>query len=348
MPMIKKIELKTKKRMSKKRQHGLFEELDACVGERRGQAAIKAAEPLLIEILNTDMARTDKIAHLYFAVEELLDRSKSRYRRSASLGKLIRLKDFIGSDRLLSCRSFLDFGAGKANPIGFSMLMYLNGVDRCFCVDQTTLMNPVYAAKANYNMLSDIALRPGNYAIDSQRVETIRSRIHNINIDALKAGDLDGALRSVGDKIIFVNSDIRDAAIEKNSIDIICSVSVLEHLDDVQSILLYLETIMSNDGAMAHFIDLRDHRARGRRAHKGFHNWSFLTDYAINISTNRVRWSEFMNIFGELGLVVEKLGEVKEDPPSDLRSHLREDFKNLSDEDLSIIRAKCLLIKSNQ
>ncbi len=337
---------KQKKRIRRNRQLKLFEELGDCVGDKKGQAAIKAAEPLLLEILNADMARTDKIAHLYFAAEELLDRSLSRYRKMASLSKLKRLRSFIGRDQLLRCHSFLDFGAGRANPIGFSVLMFLNGVDKCYCVDQSPFMNPRYAAKATYNMLSDIALHPQVYAIDPKRVETIRTRIGTIDVDALASGDLEIALQSLKNQIVFINSDIRDVAIDRKGIDIVCSVSVLEHLDNIPEILLILRDLLSGDGVMAHFIDLRDHRARGRKADQGYHNWSFLTDEVETISTNRVRWSEYMKIFDEIGLVLSKLEKVKEDPPSDLRSQLRKDFKYLTDDDLSTIRVKCILKKS--
>lgn len=69
----------------------------------------------------------------------------------------------------------------------------------------------------------------------------------------------DSRVRPKGDQLKLVQGDIRQLAQTIGTVDIVLSVSVYEHLDDVPGITAALAAVTAPDGIQIHFVDLRDH-----------------------------------------------------------------------------------------
>ena len=76
-------------------------------------------------------------------------------------------------------------------------------------------------------------------------------------------GDLliekNGRVVPQGEKLKLVQGDIRELAGQLGTVDIVLSVSVYEHLDDVLGITAALAAVTAPGGIQIHFVDLRDH-----------------------------------------------------------------------------------------
>jgi hypothetical protein len=76
-------------------------------------------------------------------------------------------------------------------------------------------------------------------------------------------GDLlqekNGQVLPRGQALTLVQGDIRQMAGQIEPVDIVLSVSVYEHLDDVEGITAALASLTLPDGVHLHFVDLRDH-----------------------------------------------------------------------------------------
>jgi hypothetical protein len=62
-----------------------------------------------------------------------------------------------------------------------------------------------------------------------------------------------------GEALTLVQGDIRQLAGQIEPADIVLSVSVYEHLEDVEGITAALTSLTATDGIHLHFVDLRDH-----------------------------------------------------------------------------------------
>lgn len=70
-----------------------------------------------------------------------------------------------------------------------------------------------------------------------------------------------GNVTPFSEYITLLHGDIRDIAVQEkiSTVDIVLSISVYEHLNDVNGITQSLAKLTSSDGVHLHFVDLRDH-----------------------------------------------------------------------------------------
>ena len=68
-----------------------------------------------------------------------------------------------------------------------------------------------------------------------------------------------GQILPRGEALKLVQGDIRQLAGQMQPADIVLSVSVYEHLDDVEGITAALAALTAPSGVQLHFVDLRDH-----------------------------------------------------------------------------------------
>lgn len=127
--------------------------------------------------------------------------------------------------------------------------------------------------------------------------------------------------------------------IPDQSVDFIWSEAVLEHvrLSDFSAVLYELRRILKPDGICSHRIDLRDHIGGGLN-NLGFSERIWESDLMAKSGfyTNRIRYSQMLNIFKQTGFHVEATIIETWDKLPVSKSKLSPDFIDLSDEDLCV------------
>lgn len=101
------------------------------------------------------------------------------------------------------------------------------------------------------------------------------------------------------DFITLLHGDIRDPQIQAliSAVDIVLSISVYEHLDDVDGITRALARLTAPQGAQLHFVDLRDHYFK-----YPFEMLTFSTNVWRNFlnpssNLNRFRLGDYRRVF---------------------------------------------------
>ena len=258
---------------------------------------------------------------------------------------------------------YLDLGCGAQNPFGTSCVMYLNGARETLAVDQAEI-DPSRSAEALFDLLEDCALFPDRWHWSGLSRDEYLRRIGSFNALALRGGDLPEGLRGV--PVRYAKADICMALpVEPASVDVIASRDALEHFLDFPSALCAMTTALRRGGLACHHIDLADHRAYRfldpedysadytkdvLHIRPEFHEWSFLAedDRFRDGLCNRLRASEFRNIFCGTGYEVLQETPVRKALPPNFRARLTPAYASLSDEDLATTRVTFVLRKAER
>ena len=127
--------------------------------------------------------------------------------------------------------------------------------------------------------------------------------------------------------------------LKADSIDFIFSQATLEHIaaDDFRETQEQIYRILKPNGIVSHNIDLRDHLNGGlNNLRFSKRIWESELMSKSGFYTNRIRYSDMLNIFEETGFKVSStIIETWDNLPIN-RSKLSSEYKNLSDEELSV------------
>ncbi|MBN3992905.1 MAG: methyltransferase domain-containing protein [Nostoc sp. NMS2] len=127
--------------------------------------------------------------------------------------------------------------------------------------------------------------------------------------------------------------------IPDKSIDFIWSHAVLEHIrcSEFSETMKELRRIIRDDGVCSHGVDLRDHLG-GHLNNLRFSERIWEGDFMANSGfyTNRIQYSQMVNIFKKAGFNVELIEMDRWNSLPTARSKLSHEFTHLSDEELCI------------
>lgn len=127
--------------------------------------------------------------------------------------------------------------------------------------------------------------------------------------------------------------------IPDQSVDLIWSQAVLEHVrrSDFISMMRELRRVIRPDGICSHCIDLRDHLG-GALNNLRFSERFWESDFIAKSGfyTNRIRYSEMLELFNQAGFNVEKINVEFYDRLPTPRNKLSSEFKHLTDKELSV------------
>jgi SAM-dependent methyltransferase len=134
--------------------------------------------------------------------------------------------------------------------------------------------------------------------------------------------------------------------IESNSIDFIYSQAVLEHIrvNEVEKYITEFKRVLKIGGSMSHIIDFKDHLG-GNLNNLRFPSRIWESKFASKSGfyTNRIRYSQFINLFKKSELNIKILSkEVWKNIPIN-RVKLAKEFKELTDSDLKVKEAHFFL-----
>jgi hypothetical protein len=129
------------------------------------------------------------------------------------------------------------------------------------------------------------------------------------------------------------------AQIPDHSVDFCFSNSVLAQIPkrNFNQFMLEIRRVLKLDGVSIHWVDLKDHMGgalNNLRFSEAIWEGSFFS--RSGFYTNRIRYSEMLDIFDEVGFNCEVPRKVTWDKLPIARSSLAERFQNLSDDDLMI------------
>lgn len=136
-------------------------------------------------------------------------------------------------------------------------------------------------------------------------------------------------------------------SLQSASCDLIWSHAVMEHIrrSEFQDTAFELRRLVAPQGTMSHVIDFKDHLGGGlnnlRFSSERWEKDSFA--YRSGFYTNRLRYSEVVDIFMSAGFSVETVSIKRWDRSPLVACHLADEFKKLSDDDLRVSGAHLIM-----
>ena len=214
-----------------------------------------------------------------------------------------------------------------------------------------------YCNLKNVSLLSKNILEIGNGSTNSTGYEIVgRWNAYyygyepfaelNIALDRKLYEDIKMKYKTLKKNNIMRIKNLED--IQSNSIDLILSNSVLEHVNNIDSLFVSLKRILKDDGCMIHIVDYRDHFFK-----YPFHFFQF-SERAWNSFLNPgdlPRWRIFhhINFFKKYGFIVDIIcQEYDEQSFSFIEKKLHTDFTNYTKKELSVTAAVLFVYKERR
>jgi SAM-dependent methyltransferase len=171
-------------------------------------------------------------------------------------------------------------------------------------------------------------------------------RLRNLPVPAVdKVSNLAGILESCN--AVYGTQGLRSLRdIPSESVDFIWSQAVLEHIrrHELLDTMRELRRILRPDGICSHRIDLKDHLG-GALNNMRFSTHLWESDWMARSGfyTNRLRYSEMIELFRQAGFAVEVVATSRWYAVPTPRNSMAKEFRGLSDEDLLVKEFDALL-----
>jgi SAM-dependent methyltransferase len=170
-------------------------------------------------------------------------------------------------------------------------------------------------------------------ALDEARLGRIRESVRRPNVP--------------GSMIAYRTRYFDESAIERDSIDLLCSQAVLEHVDDLVGSYRAMRLWLKPGGVISHVIDFRCHStARDWNGHWEYSDriWKIIRGKRSYL-LNREPYSRHLQLMSESGFAL--AGCRKDRLESRLaKSDLAPRFQQITDEDLTTCTAHLLAVKT--
>ena len=255
-------------------------------------------------------------------------------------------------------KNFPIFKHGKMNSVDYAINVFISRIE-------------IICPLQNLTGKKLLELGPGDSLASAVLGSTFGSEVVLVDVSSYASCDtnfyidLTSRLRSMGlsPPQITANSTVEDTlqicnanymtsglvslkAIPDNSIDIIFSQAVLEHVrkQDFFQLLLECRRILKPGGICSHQVDLKDHLG-GSLNHLRFHEsiWESPLFAKSGFYTNRIRYDQMVELFKKAGFNVDVSRVLRwASIPIDTR-HLSQKFQSLSDKNLLVQQFDVLL-----
>jgi SAM-dependent methyltransferase len=231
-------------------------------------------------------------------------------------------------------------------PIGF----FLSGVDKVITVD--------LHKRLDFNLLqkSLVCIAKKRDKIQSFYAEIVNPKIFHERMNLLENFKTDPHKFLLKANIQYLApADAKSMALSTDSIDYHISVTVMEHIDPetIRNILIEAKRILKPSGAAIHFIDLSDHFQHQDRSITKINFLKYSETEWLRIAgnefayCNRLRASEFLHLFDELGfLILEQEVNIDDEALKSLRYGFVVDqqFSNFDINDLCATNLNVMMI----
>jgi hypothetical protein len=214
----------------------------------------------------------------------------------------------------------LEYGPGDFP--GVALLMVANGAEKVYCVDHFSM---VTATDKNARVVDELM---------STLPDADRQRLRSCFNDA---GDL-----SAGFSVARIDYLVRPSGLSglRNTVDLVISRAVLEHVNNLAATFRDMVDAMREHAIAVHQVDLKSHGLHLCNP-LDFLNWHSVAwglMYSHKGVPNRFRVNHYRKLISELPvklLRLEATTVASMDDVAKARPYLAEEFRGLSDEDLS-------------
>jgi len=236
----------------------------------------------------------------------------------------------------------VDLGCGSLNPFAFSFLFLMLGAERTYAIDIDPVQDMGRAVKA-------LATCASWFLIDSKRIldpdsiasEEVLKNLQGFDLPKLAAGDSTGLS---SDRMLYRNESIFNLSLPDGEADLVFSVSFLEHLKRMEEVLEALRRITRVGGYGHHLIDFADHRNYPGEVASPFEFLKIQTRDELVYGSNRLRCSQFCELFEKHGFAVERVEAARtaEISPEE-HSQFVEPYRSMPREELIMVCARVLV-----
>jgi predicted SAM-dependent methyltransferase len=199
----------------------------------------------------------------------------------------------------------------------------------------TALIAACYGART-------VLIDSGDYADQNVSLyQSIANRLKEQGLDALdlsEAQSREDILAMCGAKY-FTKGLSSLQTIADGSVDLIFSQAVLEHVrrDEFVETMKECHRILRADGSASHCVDLKDHLGGGLNNLRFRESiWESDFFFRSGFYTNRIRFSEMIAIFEQVGFHIEVVNADRWDRSPITKKSLSSDFASVADDDLLV------------
>jgi len=324
-------------------EKGFYDYVTQLVNAGRYETAARYFVEMLPELAASKINLKEKFNHLIYLPRLIQAGSGTKHGYHKLLRKAKSVEASIAGLDLPGGGGFVELGCGAHDPVSLASYFFLNGFAPCLAVDLLPPRTETYSALSMYDILANVKMFPGRYARPGTLPKDILLRLREFSASAFERGDFTGGLSRLNGRVRFEAKDIVDCEIEENSISLLVSFAVLEHVSDIESICRYLYRIMKPGGIVFHFVDLADHRAY--RGDKAYGPLSFLTEQTVAPNFNRLRAPEITEMHGAAGFEV--LRDQRKSVPvsAEIEAKLLPQWKLMPLDEVAVIKQQLTLRK---
>jgi len=277
-------------------------------------------------------------AQLQHALETALDVHGNRF-SARRYYDLIRPILAVLPRSALRGATIVDLGCGSLNPFALAFLFLMLGARRAYAIDLDPVQDMEQAVKA-------LATCASWLLIDSKRIldpdvispEAVLENLDGFDLSRLAAGDPAGLSN---DRLRYRIESIFDLSLAAGEADLISSVSLLEHLNRIDDALESLRRITRVGGYGHHLIDFADHRIYTGDVTSPFEFLKLDTPEELVHGSNRLRCTQFCDLFERHGFTVERVETARVADLSDAEhAQLVEPYRSMSREELNTVCAR--------
>ena len=314
--------------------------LEILIKARRYDQAAKYFVQSAPELAKASINLKERFNHFLFLPRLVQAGGHVKHGYRKLLSKVRSITTNIGDIPLPPESGFVELGCGAHDPISLSTYFYVNGFSPTYAIDLLTPRNEVYSALSMYDVLANIKMFPGRYARPGVRPKEILDRLRAFDAKAFEDGDFWGGIAGLSGQLNFESVDIVESSIKPESIGLLASFAVLEHVSDIDQVCAHLMKIMRPGGVIFHFVDLADHRSY--RAGSEFGPLSFLYEEEAPENMNRLRAPEITEAHRRAGFEI--INDVRETSPLEA-GRLVPRFQAMPAEDVAAIKQRVVVRK---
>ena len=233
--------------------------------------------------------------------------------------------------------SVLEIGAGK--PLGMGLFWNIAGAKKYTSIDRFVPVNLDELWLARFQWILNMNLfQPGNFRME----DVIRKNGNGFVPNR--------------DRLDLIQDVFETHPFPEESVDLIYSFAVLEHVVDIGPILKKMHAILRKDGIMIHMIDLREHHTHIRvvpdkntsvdflKYSKA--EWEEIYPPGSEHHINRLRASDFERCFHECGFEIVDFSAIQRmNLTESIYAEIHPEFHRYSLDDLSMINMRAVLKK---
>jgi SAM-dependent methyltransferase len=300
----------------------------------------KKAGTYLVEILPelaaSGLHPQEKLNHLIYLPRLIQRGGTTKHGAQKLLRKMRVVERNIAGNDLPEDGAFVDFGCGAHDPLAMASYFYANGFEKAYAIDLLGPRSELYTALAMYDLLANMRLFPQRYCRPGVGPGTILERIGIFDAEAFEAADLGRGMAGAAGKLCHEAVDIVASSIEPESVSLLVSSAVLEHVSDLDGVCKKIYDSLMPGGIAYHFIDMADHRSY--RDNGQFGPLSFLTEEEAPPNMNRLRKSDQIAAQERAGFEIVKASSINAELTDDVREKLIERFRGRDDDDISTVK----------